>query len=539
MRQTCAVKASIRLIGLLAAGLVLAPPVPALAGRAATGADRDAGWGADRPAGWSAGSVAIGSGFASADRSQRVEDVQKRLRRLGYGTGPVDGLFGPLTNAAVRRFQADNGLRVDGIVGPRTLAALRTASYEESRTLALGTGYAKRGGSERVAALQQTLVRDGYRPGPVDGLFGRRTEMAVQRFQAQRGLAPDGIAGLRTLARLAPARQLAGRPSPSGGRTTPAPITQRRPIPRRDHDEAGPGRLLLVTAFGLVAGLLAIALGVAVSRRTRVERYPRGEEVQSPPLQPLAEPLYVEGTSQVDGREFRGVAYWMRGAGDAPVSPFLLVHDEARWGPIAVSLADIRRMLPVADAPGGEPAPSSPLAADSPRHADEGRVRAPAARGERRMAERRATGRRRIRPPAPAGGRFERPGSRAASPDLRGPRERAAASDLRLVGVRVDAAGRGPAEETVVLELRLFAETERRHWETKLPHEQRVPTPASPGDLATGVQALIEERLEEVAAVLRAAGVDVGPDDLRRLPFVVEPTRRLERLLGRRRLAVA
>jgi peptidoglycan hydrolase-like protein with peptidoglycan-binding domain len=37
---------------------------------------------------------------------------------------PADGVYGPQTRRAVRRFQRANGLVVDGIVGPQTLAAL-------------------------------------------------------------------------------------------------------------------------------------------------------------------------------------------------------------------------------------------------------------------------------------------------------------------------------------------------------------------------------------------------------------------------------
>ncbi len=55
---------------------------------------------------------------------QDVRDVQTLLNQQGYDSGPVDGQFGPKTDAAVRRFQTDKNLAVDGIVGPHTWAAL-------------------------------------------------------------------------------------------------------------------------------------------------------------------------------------------------------------------------------------------------------------------------------------------------------------------------------------------------------------------------------------------------------------------------------
>ena len=61
------------------------------------------------------------------DRGASVFDLQRRLAALGYPPGPIDGIFGPRTEAAVRAFQRDSGLVPDGIVGPRTRRALARA----------------------------------------------------------------------------------------------------------------------------------------------------------------------------------------------------------------------------------------------------------------------------------------------------------------------------------------------------------------------------------------------------------------------------
>jgi peptidoglycan hydrolase-like protein with peptidoglycan-binding domain len=56
-----------------------------------------------------------------------VQALQQRLSDLGFDPNGLDGNFGPGTEAAVRAFQAVNGLGVDGKVGPDTLAALQAS----------------------------------------------------------------------------------------------------------------------------------------------------------------------------------------------------------------------------------------------------------------------------------------------------------------------------------------------------------------------------------------------------------------------------
>ncbi len=63
---------------------------------------------------------------------ESTRDVQSKLTGLGYDTGGVDGIAGAKTEAAVRAFQAANGLAVDGIVGPQTLAAMAKAEAAPS-----------------------------------------------------------------------------------------------------------------------------------------------------------------------------------------------------------------------------------------------------------------------------------------------------------------------------------------------------------------------------------------------------------------------
>jgi peptidoglycan hydrolase-like protein with peptidoglycan-binding domain len=131
-----------------------------------------------------------GSTGADVRRLQRILVMLKGLDYVG-----IDGSFGPQTEQAVRLFQQGAGLEVDGIVGPRTWGALPA----DPNTPQLAEGAQ----GPVVSALQHGLRTYGGAgsptdPGPVDGVFGPRTQAAVRAYQGEHGLSADGVVGDRT-----------------------------------------------------------------------------------------------------------------------------------------------------------------------------------------------------------------------------------------------------------------------------------------------------------------------------------------------------
>jgi murein DD-endopeptidase MepM/ murein hydrolase activator NlpD len=135
---------------------------------------------------------------AAGSRDAGLAALQVALQSRGLYAGSIDGLKGPATTNAVKRFQRRAGLAADGVPGPSTRRALGAYGKHLFGSRPLTRGAA----GWDVAALQFLLAWHGFPSATIDGGLGVHTELALRRFQRWAGLQPDGIAGATTYAAL-------------------------------------------------------------------------------------------------------------------------------------------------------------------------------------------------------------------------------------------------------------------------------------------------------------------------------------------------
>ncbi len=109
-----------------------------------------------------------------------IAELQKVMTRLGYYSGPIDGIYGPATTDGVKKMQSKLGVTADGIYGPETHAALGNKGHFV------------------VTELQTALAEYGYYQGAIDGAYGTETTAAVQQLQTDLGVTADGRFGPET-----------------------------------------------------------------------------------------------------------------------------------------------------------------------------------------------------------------------------------------------------------------------------------------------------------------------------------------------------
>jgi peptidoglycan hydrolase-like protein with peptidoglycan-binding domain len=104
---------------------------------------------------------------------QTIRQAQEALKNKGRDPGPIDGVLGPRTAAALDAYQKAEGLATTGRLDDKTLESLGVKPLPEPRLRA-----------DRVRELQQALADRGYDPGPADGVMGTQTRAALRKYVA-------------------------------------------------------------------------------------------------------------------------------------------------------------------------------------------------------------------------------------------------------------------------------------------------------------------------------------------------------------------
>jgi len=157
------------------------------------------------------GGESIAATLRVGSSGEDVKTLQTKLKRWGYYTGSIDGVFGAGTKKAVIAFQKKNGLTPDGIVGAATLKALgMSASGGSGSSSSSGTNtdgnlyllarlvYGEaRGepykGQVAVAAVVLNRVKSSQFPNSVSGVIYQSGAFSVVN-DGQINLTPDETA---------------------------------------------------------------------------------------------------------------------------------------------------------------------------------------------------------------------------------------------------------------------------------------------------------------------------------------------------------
>lgn len=71
--------------------------------------------------------------YKRGSRGEMVRQIQKALCGAGFHVGMIDGIYGQMTEDAVKAFQKSRNMKQDGIVGPATLALLIPSRFKKSK----------------------------------------------------------------------------------------------------------------------------------------------------------------------------------------------------------------------------------------------------------------------------------------------------------------------------------------------------------------------------------------------------------------------
>jgi peptidoglycan hydrolase-like protein with peptidoglycan-binding domain len=147
-----------------------------------------------------------------------IMDIQRELSRRGFYDGPMDGLYGPKTDAAIRDFEQMFGLKPSAQPNEALLQAILRSATKAGKGVTGTVGSSgprtenavePAASSQRVIALQRALAEFGYGQIRPNGIVDADTQRAIERFERERRMPPTGQVSDRVIRELAAAT---GRP---------------------------------------------------------------------------------------------------------------------------------------------------------------------------------------------------------------------------------------------------------------------------------------------------------------------------------------
>lgn len=157
-------------------------------------------------------SCALAQSYRNGDYASEVSIIQEALEELDLYYADITGHFGNKTERAVKLFQKKYGLPQTGVADEITLSRLyEEADIDDAPVVSESIGPAYASGTtlrrdstgSAVRKLQEDLHELDFYDGVISGKYGGLTQEAVRLFQKKHGLDADGIAGPKTLKKIA------------------------------------------------------------------------------------------------------------------------------------------------------------------------------------------------------------------------------------------------------------------------------------------------------------------------------------------------
>ena len=157
-------------------------------------------------------SCALAQSYRNGDYASEVSIIQEALEELDLYYADITGHFGNKTERAVKLFQKKYGLPQTGVADEITLSRLyEEADIDDAPVVSesIGPAYAtdttlrRDSTGNSVRKLQEDLHELDFYDGVISGRYGGLTQEAVRLFQKKHGLDADGIAGPKTLKKIA------------------------------------------------------------------------------------------------------------------------------------------------------------------------------------------------------------------------------------------------------------------------------------------------------------------------------------------------